>query len=422
MNAVTAAASAACAAGARGAERLDGQERADTAATCAAIMARCRGPGRAAADGRSHPRRPPAPNISGGSQTSRVSSSVPNAPSCATRLAPAACATVQAGAGQPAGLADLGADDHADAGGARRGHDVERPQHAAHLRHAQVDDPAASVARQRARRPAAVVTLSSTMIGNRQPIGEARQVVDAPGRRERLLDGEERRVERPQDRRRASSTPAHRLLASARTRTGPSSPASAASFGAVARGVARQLHLEVAQPHGVVAMRECRERLWAPCRRAPPSTGTRRRAAAGRAATRAAAAPAGRRDRAGPAPPRTRRPARRRCRRRESASTPAGRRASRSPAGRDAATRRRPARIRRFRPVTYGRGHPSPTPIAPSDAAAVTTTEAVSPRSADACLKRVVNGMTSGVISRARRADGEGIGAIGRRWRRACRV
>ena len=39
-------------------------------------------------------RRPPLPNISGGSQTSRVSSSVPNAPSCATRIGPAAYATV----------------------------------------------------------------------------------------------------------------------------------------------------------------------------------------------------------------------------------------------------------------------------------------------------------------------------------------
>ena len=52
--------------------------------------------------------------------------------------------------------------------------------------------------------------------------------------------------------------------------------------------------------------------------------------------------------------------------------------------------------------VTYGRGHPSPVPTTPAAVVAVTTTDEVSPRSAEACRKRVVNGMTSGVISSER--------------------
>ncbi len=213
----------------------------------------------------------------------------------------------QPGAGQAAGLTDLRADDHAEAGGAGRVDHRERPPDATHLRDPQVDDPARRRRRQRGHRGGgrhALVDDDRRV----QPIGQSRQISrcvrPAPTAPRRQRAGSPARRGRPPHRRPRATGCWHRPGRG----PGPRVRASAASLARSRAEIARELHLEVAQAHRVVARGQLRQRPPAPCPRARPSSGRRRRAASARPGARAARRRCGPRHRAARARPRTRRP------------------------------------------------------------------------------------------------------------------
>ena len=163
---------------------------------------------------------PPAPNISGGSHTSRSSRKVPNAPSCATSASPAARAAVRAARVSrlvsPTWAPTMTPIPRARASSISSIARIE----AAHFRDAHVDQPSRrrSVEQRQLASPHAAFVQDDRAVHRLRDAGERRVLLSG----DRLLDRRRTGSRGCADRRRRLRASGQRLLASARTRNEPS--------------------------------------------------------------------------------------------------------------------------------------------------------------------------------------------------------